>query len=94
MYQTITKSDFRDAFVAMDRQNQFSYDGLGVLYDFLEDNEYGELDVIGLCCDFAEYNSLRSFQQDYGDEYKNMGDIRDMTVVLDIPDGGFIIEVF
>ncbi len=60
MKQTINKSDFRDAFRACGRENQFSYEGLGLLFDWLEDNytdnnggEY-ELDVIALCCDYSE----------------------------------------
>lgn len=59
MKQTVYASDFRDAFRAHDRQNQFSYEGLGILFDYLEQYEQDcgeelELDVIGLCCDYAE----------------------------------------
>ena len=56
MKQTITKGDFRDAFVRMDRMGNFSYDGLGALYDYLEDEfeEEYDLDVIALCCDYNE----------------------------------------
>ena len=60
MKQSINKSEFRDAFRACGRENQFSYEGLGLLFDWLEDwyadassGEY-ELDVIALCCDFSE----------------------------------------
>ena len=56
MKQTISHaSQFRDAFRAAGRQDQFSYEALGLLFDYLEDAhpDY-ELDVIGLCCDFAE----------------------------------------
>jgi hypothetical protein len=42
----------------MGRGEQFSYNGLEVLFDYLEELEHCEdeyeLDVIGLCCDFAE----------------------------------------
>lgn len=56
MKQTITKGDFRDAFVRMDRMGNFSYDGLGALYDYLEEafEEEYDLDVIALCCDYNE----------------------------------------
>jgi hypothetical protein len=53
MKQTINHaSQFRDAFRAAGRQDQFSYEALGLLFDYLEDvhPDY-ELDVIGLCCD-------------------------------------------
>jgi len=50
---------FRDAFAQANRQNQFSYEGLEVLFDYLEElsdsiGEPYELDVIALCCDYAE----------------------------------------
>ncbi len=61
MKQTINKSDFREAFAAMGRGDQFSYAGLGALFDYLEElerdtGEEYELDVIALCCDFSEYS--------------------------------------
>jgi hypothetical protein len=58
--QTINEHQFREEFREMGRANQFSYDGLGLLFDYLEqvsedcESERIELDVIGLCCDFAE----------------------------------------
>jgi hypothetical protein len=58
--QTINEHLFREAFKDMGRADQFSYDGLGLLFDYLEqvsedcEAERIELDVIGLCCDFAE----------------------------------------
>ena len=59
MKTTISVYDFRQAFHDYDRGNQFSYKGLGVLYEALErfaedTGEEIELDVIALCCDFAE----------------------------------------
>lgn len=48
-------SQFRDEFAAMNRQTQFSYEGLGLLFDYLEDgNPDYQIDVIGLCCEFIE----------------------------------------
>lgn len=57
IYQTIdTASQFRDAFHHANRADQFSYEGLGLLFDYL--NEEGtadvELDVIGICCMYSE----------------------------------------
>jgi hypothetical protein len=56
---TVSKSDFRDAFNDFGRGDQFSHEGLGLLYDFMEEieqdiGEEWELDVIALCCDFSE----------------------------------------
>jgi hypothetical protein len=62
MKQSINKSQFRDAFLTWNTYSKnFSYEGLGLLYDGLEElasdtgNEY-ELDVVALCCEFAEDN--------------------------------------
>lgn len=51
-------SDFRDAFQSV-RPDNFSYEGLEVLFDYLEEcerdtGEEYELDVIAICCDFSE----------------------------------------
>ena len=59
MKQSITFSQFVDAFRAHGREDQFSYEGLRVLFDELQDYEEQtgsevELDVIALCCEFAE----------------------------------------
>jgi hypothetical protein len=60
MIQTINLNQFRDAFQAHERTN-FSYEGLEVLFNHLEqwENDTGEewvMDVIGLCCEFVEYD--------------------------------------
>ena len=59
MIQTITVSDFRDAFRSMGRNEQFSYEGLELIFDYIEEYEQDsgeqvELDVIGICCAWAE----------------------------------------
>lgn len=59
MIQTINSSQFHDAFHKRGRGDQFSYDGLNVLFDWIEQHETDtgsdtELDVIGLCCEFSE----------------------------------------
>ena len=55
MKTTLSVYDFRDAFVRAGRKDQFSYDALGLIYDYLEeiDSDY-DLDVIGLCCELSE----------------------------------------
>ena len=58
MKQTIDLYAFRNAFQAHNRTD-FSYEGLDVLFDALQDSEHGreeeiELDVISLCGDFVE----------------------------------------
>jgi len=98
MIQTISKHNFRDAFKTMGRENQFSYDGLGALYDYLEmfEDDTGqqtELDVIAICCDFIEYENLEEFQRDY-QNIESIEDIQNETTVIMIDDESFIIQQF
>ena len=58
MKNTVDIYQFRNEFQAI-RPNNFSYEGLTVLFDYLEEYESScgeelELDVIALCCDFSE----------------------------------------
>jgi hypothetical protein len=54
MKQTITFSDFVGAFRDHDRYDQFGYQALEILYNYLEelDPDY-ELDVIAICCEYS-----------------------------------------
>jgi hypothetical protein len=59
MKTTVSLHEFRDAFRSMGRGNQFTYEGLEVIFDYLESMEEDtgeemELDVIAICCDFTE----------------------------------------
>ena len=66
MIQTINVSDFRDAFKACGRHEQFSYEGLGILFDYLEDIDPGfDLDVVALCCDYSE-DTVEQIAEAYG----------------------------
>jgi hypothetical protein len=58
MKTTVYLNEFRDYFNQI-RPNNFSYEGLGILFDYLEEYEEStgeelELDVIAICCDFSE----------------------------------------
>ena len=60
MKTTVNLYEFREAFQRI-RPSNFSYEGLEVLFDYLEEcekdtGEEWELDVIALCCDFSEDN--------------------------------------
>lgn len=48
-------SQFRDEFRQCGRHTQFSYEALGLLFDYLEeiDPDY-DLDVIAICCEYSE----------------------------------------
>lgn len=87
---TITLSMFRDYFLRSDTyKNNFSYEGLEALYNYLEEysediGENIELDIVAFSCDYSEYNSIEEFQEDYGEEYKTIEDIEERTTVIKI----------
>jgi hypothetical protein len=93
----VTESIFINAFDAMGRGNQFSYSGLRTLFHYLDDmgsDPAIELDVIALCCEFAEFDSLDSFRDQYGEQYKSIDDIAEQTTVIDIDGERFITGEF
>jgi len=65
----VNSSIFVDQFQKANRMDNFSYDALLLLFNYLEDladdlEEPLELDVIALCCDYSE-NDYLSIAQDY-----------------------------
>ena len=99
MRKKINFYDFEQAFRNHNRFDNFGYDGLKALFDWLTDLEADtgediELDVIGLCCDFSLYDSLKDFQDDYGEEYGTMADIENKTLVIPVNGDSFIIQHF
>lgn len=69
MKTTVSRYDFERAFVDADRKNTFTYDGMHLLFDYLEQYEEDsgteiELDVIALCCEYDE-----NAWQDIADSY-------------------------
>ena len=99
MKQSVNMYQFERAFKNMDRGEQFSYDGLKALYEYLVDYEEDtgeevELDVIALCCEYAEYDDLKEFQADYGEEYGSIEAISDATALIPVGLESFIIQQF
>ena len=77
MIQTINVSDFRAAFHSMGRADQFSYEGLGALFDYMEEADpNAELDVIALCCDYAE-DSAEDIAANYNIEVDSIDELED-----------------
>lgn len=91
MHTKISVGEFRDSFKRMGREDGWTYEGLGALYEWLEENcPDEELDVIGLCCEWSEYESLDKYNEDYGSEYEDFDQLQDTTVVIPVGDEGFI----
>ena len=71
MKQSVNNSDFHTAFNQMGRGDQFSYEALNALFEYLEEYEQDcetevELDVIALCCDYSEHESAVDCINDLG----------------------------
>lgn len=105
MKTTLSVYDFRDAFNKAGRGNQFSYEALGLIFDYLEEIESGsgeeyDLDVIALCCELEESTPDEVIQnygldiEDDGNELNNVLDyLHDETTVLGVTDNGSIVYV-
>ena len=101
---------FHEAFRLAGYEDQFSYEGLGFLFDYLEQlsedtGEPIELDVAGLCCDYCEYSIeeiIESYSIDVsdaeGDEDGAKALVRkyleDNTSVCGEVCGGFVFACF
>lgn len=103
MKTTVNFYTFRDAFKAI-RPDNFSREGLSVLWDYLEQYEEDcgeeiELDVIALCCDFNE-DSTNNIASDYRIDVEGLDAdeiteavreyLEDEGVLIGEVDGGFV----
>ena len=95
MKEYVNEHTFRDRFMRSDNyKNNFSYEGPHALFEYFEEIELVldgieiEFDMIGICCDYTEYDSLEDFNADYSSDDKvyTLDDIREETVVIEIPD--------
>jgi len=94
MYANINVWIFRDGFST--RPDNFSYEGLGALFEYLEEWEEStgskiEFDPIAICCEYSEYTNISEYNSDYGTEHESYDDIEE-TIVIPINDDSFIIQ--
>jgi hypothetical protein len=109
MKSTVDFYSFRRAF-EMTRATHFSYEGLNILFGYLEEYEEStgeeiELDVISLCCDFYEdhwtdiaenYDIDLSDIEDEDEKKKAVEDYLNNNTMLcgETKTGSFIYQVF
>ena len=102
---------FREAFRLAGRMDQFSYEGLEVLFEYLDylsesTGEPIELEVVALCCDYAE-SSIQELINNYNIDLSEVDDddpdsiievvrqyLEDNTSVCGQVDGGFVYAAF
>ena len=105
MKTTVNLYDFRQAFNDMGRGEQYSYDGLRILFEYLEQlgddiGEEIELDVIALCCEYDEGNP-KDIADAYGYELEGDNDdekrdnlidwLNNQTMVCGVTEDGLIV---
>jgi len=87
MKQTMNEFDFKNEFKKI-RPDNFSYDGLTALYDYLIQYEENcdtelEFDPIAYCCEYTEFDSFEDVKINY--DVKTLEELQDKTTVLKIP---------
>ena len=103
MREYVSEYTFRNRFLQNDTyKHNFTYEGLAALFDYLEaleddTGEQIEFDMIGICCEFSEFEDMEDFNQQYSHDKDGyyMDDIKDETIVIEIPETKrFIIQDF
>ena len=87
MIYEMNKTEFIEAFSKWhggDYKNNFSYEGLDAMYDYFHEIEEYELDMVGICCNYSEYENLAEIQEQYPD-IETVEDLREFTEVIEIP---------
>lgn len=99
MFQSVNFSSFCDSFRVLDRQDQFTYAGKRILFDYLEQYEEDtgesiEFDVIALCCDYVE-STVEEIIRDYSIDTSVDDDVidwlNDRTSVCGVTDSGAVV---
>lgn len=108
MKTTVSRYDFERAFVDAGRKEQFSYEGMGLLFDYFEEYEEStgeeiDLDVIAICCEYSE-DTLEDIANNYGidlvevDEDEQQEHVRDYldahTTLIGETPTGFVYACF
>ena len=83
MHININFTQFHNQFRIMDRDSNFSYEGLMSLFDYLEDvNPDMELDVISICCDYSE-NTVGKLSEMYSIDISGLDEKESLSSVID-----------
>ena len=89
-------SQFADEFHKYNRGDQFSYEALGAMFTYFEDlsEDIGEdmqLDVIAICCEYMEYNTVAEALADY-DHIDTLEELYDNMYAIELPSGGLVVQ--
>ena len=93
MIEHVNEYTFRERFMGSDTyKHNFSFQGLHALFEYIEEleddcGEEIEFDMVALCCEYSEYDDIEDFNNQFSHEKDgyNLDDIREETVVIEIP---------
>jgi hypothetical protein len=104
IYIEVTLSEFRTQWARSDRKDSFSYKGLEVLYDYINeisDESDTELDIIAIDSYYSEesleelYNHYADLEVDIDDLESSreliIEDVRERYTVLEVDENTFIV---
>ena len=86
-------NQFCDQFLYKNRENNFSYEGKRVLFDYLEDTYDGEydLDVVELCCAYSEDSIENVLENNY---FSSIEELERNALVLHVDSETIIYECY
>lgn len=90
MHIIVTRNMFHDEFRSI-RPDNFNRAGLDALFDYFENADNFELDVIEICCDFSQY-TVEDALKNYGLE--SIEELEHNTIVIPCDDDTIIIADF
>lgn len=107
--QTLNVYQFRDAFMQSSRKDQFSYEALTAIFEYLEEysdstGEPVELDIVAICCEWSEM-TWQEVAQCYDvdlsqctDDDERIGEVEDFlfqnTQYAEVSEGTFVFIQF
>ena len=94
--KTISKWDFIQEFeTSTERKSQFTYNALSALYDCIDDtwcdSEPFVFDMIAICCEFMEYNTIKEAAEDYN---ITPDELKDNTLVIECANGHVVVQQY
>ena len=105
MKRTVYKQQFINAFEEYGRSENFTTAGQLALFEYFTELEEEteiefELDIIGICCAYTEYDDLQELCKAYGKEYNEEEEesiieyFSGKTIILKTAIDSFVIENF
>lgn len=91
MYITINSfSAFMNEFTSVGREYQFSYEAMEALFEYYDELENFELDVIAVCCEWAEYDNAEEALEACGAE--DIGELQDNHFIIELENGHVLVQ--